>query len=834
MRACSHPHDHSPSRPQPSRTAPEQHAPGAGTVPPAPRPLLLDVFSTSEGTQLLIFLAVAFFGLTLLAGATVFPALLYPSLVAGLVVSLGLPGYMLIRLLDIDRRGLSEAILLAVGASVFLLFAAGLLLNVLLPLVGVSRPLSTLPLALLVIFLNLALLAACRRRECDLGVDVRIPRVSAWVVLMFAAPPLLVVGSIMGAVALNNGGSNVLATIVMGAIGLYGLAALLARKKLPGSVFPYALFFMTLAALLSISLRGWLISGHDILYEFGVFQMTKSFAHWSIDYYRDAYNACLSLTILPAMLSGIMPKFPDQLILRLLYQALFALTPVALFLFLRRYLSSAVAFIACLFFISQPPLLQDFAYLTRQELALLFNVLLLLVLSSRALTSFQRYFLAIMFSLSMIWSHYATTYIAVVIFIMVLVLRHRWVTRILGWLTRARARVTTPLLARFSGRGGRRMSPETLAPITGGGPVRDNPRWLPGWIFVLSLMALTMAWNIGVTGTHNNFTAFVGSVYQTVTGRTGLSEYKSGLADQLKIYDKAGGQVDIIDAFVSSRLGGVHTTELARYTPDTYRDYNPRIDTDVRLDKEGDTLAQQAYSGGEIYKKLAKVFLVIGVLWLIFSGLSRYVVDDDFKALMAVSLGILGMALTLPIFSEEYSLLRAFQQLLLSLSLPAVIGAFLAFDLFCRRYALQLTAAFFVVYFLLLSSFLPQVVGFGYAQMNLNNYGIYYDIHYAHESENDSINWLARNAEPETPVYTDFYGKKKMEVFSPRSLWVVDNVLPQNINRDAYVYAGYTNKSKGAAYVPFKGTELNYRFPADFLSREKDVIYTNGETEILK
>ena len=48
------------------------------------------------------------------------------------------------------------------------------------------------------------------------------------------------------------------------------------------------------------------------------------------------------------------------------------------------------------------------------------------------------------------------------------------------------------------------------------------------------------------------------------------------------------------------------------------------------------------------------------------------------------------------------------------------------------------------------------------------------------------------------------------------------------------MYVDYTNKSRETAYVFYKGNELDYRFPQQFLDEQKDIIYSNGETEILE
>ncbi len=787
----------------------------------------------SKAYALLIILNAFLFAVTLLAGLKIASAFLIPSIFFALPASLMMPGFMLTRVLGIRIRKLSETILFSVGASIFLLFATGLLINTLLPLLGISRPLDTLPVAVLVVSLNAVLAYACLLLSVDLSLDLKFPRFSFLTAAVFSVPPLFVIGAILGAVGLNNHASNLPVMIVLGSIGAYALLLLILREKAPKSVFPYSLFFMTLALILGTSLRGWVISGHDIMYEFSVFEMTKNFGSWSMAHYHDAYNACLSITMLPAMLSGVLPKIPDQLILRGLFQAIFALTPVGLFLFLRRYVTAATAFIASLFFISQAALIQDFAFLTREEIALFFYTLALLAFSSRSLSRFQQYLLAIFFGVSMAWSHYSTTYIAIAILLFVLVFRSRIAIKIMNFFKRIAITVTGAIMSQAPVDRVSVTSKEAFRQLSGKStPARSSDRWLPGWGFILLLMLMTVTWYMWVTGTQSNLTTFVVSVYRNFS-QGGFGEYKAGLTDQLGIYSNSKKQSSTIDTFILSNTGGNNTANGPHYSPADYANYDPNVNSNIMLNAS-DRFSQKLYSDGEISKKFAKIFIIAGVMWLVLSGVGSFIVDDDFRIFMATNVLVLGLAMVMPVFSEDYSLMRAYQQLLLGLSLPAVLGAYALFRIILRRYSFIVTGLFFVIYFLLLSSFLPQLLGFGYAQLNLNNTGLYYDIHYTHRAEQQSIAWLSKNINHNYPVYADFYAKKKIDVLGEMTIWVMPNVLPENINRDAYVYADYANSEHNLAFSPYGGDELGYAFPAAFLSRHKDIIYSNGQTEIFK
>ena len=74
------------------------------------------------------------------------------------------------------------------------------------------------------------------------------------------------------------------------------------------------------------SLRGRYTTGHDVQHEYYVFELAHANWHWSIADLNDPYNACLSITILPVMLAGLL-HVSDVMIYKLLFQLVFALGP---------------------------------------------------------------------------------------------------------------------------------------------------------------------------------------------------------------------------------------------------------------------------------------------------------------------------------------------------------------------------------------------------------------------------------------------------------------------------------------------------------------------------
>jgi uncharacterized membrane protein len=134
-------------------------------------------------------------------------------------------------------------------------------------------------------------------------------------------------------------------------------------------------------------------------------------------------------------------------------------------------------------------------------------------------------------------------------------------------------------------------------------------------------------------------------------------------------------------------------------------------------------------------------------------------------------------------------------------------------------------------FFLTLTGFFSEITGDYYAQLNLDNAGLYYDAYYIHPSEVSSSVWLADNLTDGSSVQADPFAGTKL--FTLERLYVPDEpIIPQIIQKSSYVYADFAN---------VQGRELDsidnsiiIKFPTDFLNSNKNLIYNNGYSKIYK
>lgn len=280
------------------------------------------------------------------------------------------------------------------------------------------------------------------------------------------------------------------------------------RRRYPAEVLQSGLFIAATALLLLNSLRGWYLTGHDIQREYEYFRLTLGGSLWSVASYPDAYNACLSITLLPVSVVRL-TTIQDIYVFKLVLPVLFALTPVLVFRAVRNVTSRLVALLSALYFMAFPTFFTDMTFLGRQEVAfvLLGCALLVLTDQGRPLRA-RRIGFCVLFA-GIVLSHYSTTYVLVAV---------------LG--IAVGADLLWRLTSRLTERRGRRRRPRTL-----GGP--QAPSFVTWWMVLLPA-TLALVWAGPVTHTSGQLHSTLSAAYQQLThlggnGKSGSSDTKYSL-----------------------------------------------------------------------------------------------------------------------------------------------------------------------------------------------------------------------------------------------------------------------------------------------------------------
>ena len=201
----------------------------------------------------------------------------------------------------------------------------------------------------------------------------------------------------------------------MALIGLSAVAVTFAlvlwrRRNLRDTVIAASTYVLGLSLLLATSLRGWYVTGHDIQTEYRVFQLTKDRGVWNIGTYHNAYNACLSITILPTEIWQVV-RVDDPYVYKFFFQMLFAAVPVLVYLLARRYWSKRVAILGVVYFVGFPTFFTDMPFLNRQEIAFIFVGLAFLAMTRRQWSVWRRRLVMVVCALGTGLSHYSTMYV---------------------------------------------------------------------------------------------------------------------------------------------------------------------------------------------------------------------------------------------------------------------------------------------------------------------------------------------------------------------------------------------------------------------------------------
>jgi uncharacterized membrane protein len=740
---------------------------------------------------------------------------------AGLLVLLATLGYATYCALPGPPRDPLVVAFLSICLGVVSLLLIGLFDNTILPWIGVSEPLRHIPVLLTVDLLFAALCRLGRSRWEFMRASSRasLGALPGQVLrrLGFAALPA---AAACGAVALDNGrGSAVTLTMLLCALAVMGYVIAKA-KSLSRATIVTAIYSVALALLLMTSLRGRYTTGHDVQHEYYVFELAHSHWHWNMADLHDPYNACLSITILPVMLAGIL-HVSDVMIYKLLFQLIFALVPVGVFLISDRLAGRRPAVLAALVFMSFPTYFSDMPMLNRQELAMFQLTGMMLLFVDRwpgVRRTQQAPFLLL--GLGVVLSHYSTSYLMVGQFgIAVLLL---WVRRLPGLWRRV-----------FSNPEGRhrfgRITQVRLITV----PV------------VVILAAFAVIWQSPVTHTGGNISQVARDVVRSVTGSSvrdaGSSDLSASFfggagnaADQVKEYAKAVKQAQqpgvdylpasVVDSYPLTPSGQERAplTALGRAV------------SDVGVSPYS---LNSALRGGSA--KVMQILLIVGLIGLLIRRPRGWGVrwDPEYQMLCIGGLGIVAAIVVLPFLSVDYGLLRAFQQTLVVLSLPVVMGCAMVGSILGKWgrgiAAVGLPAVFFVS-----SSGIAASATGGYLpQLHLSNAGDNYDAYYTHDAEIGVGKWLATQLPPgrrfPKNLQADYISSSQLAANGVPGAGVLD-IAPGLVQRNGFIFLSYSNVVLDRTYGLFDATSIPYTYPLAFLDQNKNRVADAGISRVYR
>jgi len=727
-----------------------------------------------------------------------------------LIFLLFIPGSIIILLLKIEFDSLIEYLFLSIGLSISFIMFSGLFLNWILPIFRIKDPLNITPLLtyfnLILLFLLFLLLITKRKSIINLP-QIKLSKFN----FFFSISQLLIISmSIMEAISLNNGGTNVITFALMIFIITDVIFIYFFKKEVNSEIFSWILFIMSISLLLMFSLRSWHITGWDFHTEFVSFQLTKLSHFWSTTNLSHIYNNCLSTNILPTIIS-VFSKINDEYIFKVIYPLIFSFMPLVLFFIYKKIFPNYIAFIVTFFYISQPWYGNQLSTLARQEIAFLFFALMIYIFLNEKLKQSTREILLLIFGFSMIVSHYTTTFIAIALFLV-------WYS--LMFLIEK---------IRFKSR----YKHSTIFKIE---KLRSYYNLKFNIRIISILIIFTIFWNGQVTNTFSYLKSPIYRGYENI-----MTVFQNGYRGDLPVFSgiinrNENYYLDIVNKYIKSTDYQYHSMDkdIVFYSPAQYKNY-PVIPVKEEIlpfkNLEFSVLIKWI---GLILKVVIIFFLLIDIVF-IFKRENNIIENKqiNIQPLIFASFLTFTLFFVLSLFSDLYNLERLFLQLLILLSIAIWSGGQVLLRKLNKNMKAFILTIIVLLYFAIPYGFIPQIVGGVAPAMEFYNKGVVYDGFYTHQSEVSSAKWMAQNISKKYLVYADTLNSLKLYSFS-YTITSRNDILPSVIDKYSYVYSGYTNTLKNKAFKNYKVGVIIYTYPSDFLYNNKNIIYNNGECKIYK
>ncbi len=727
------------------------------------------------------------------------------------------PGFLVMLMLKVRRVGGWEYIAYTLGLSLSYLIFVGLAINWIFPWLQITdKPLALTPL-LFSFYVTLSLVGLIGYiRNKNIPFTVKFPKLDRVSNILFIIPTTFPILSILGANTLNNGGSNYLTMLTLGGIAAFVLFVVLIRDKLKENIYPWSILMISLSLLLMFSMRSWHIIGWDINQEYEMFKTAAQNFRWSMsDFPRQPYNACLSITILPTILNAFM-DINDEYIFKLFSQIIFSFSGLAVFLFLKKYAYNVIIYLASFFFIAQPQYIMEMPTLVRQEFALLFFILSLLVLFNNAINSKLKNTLFIIFGFSTVVSHYSTAYITTTLFTLIylgsLMYRKTENKKIISTFYRK---------LRLKGRN-----------------KFDKAKYHLNGFLVIALIVFSFLWLNQVTKVSDSLVELSQKTLVNM-GRMFSDDMRvehTSLLNQFNILYKPKDQGELLKSYFNKiNLDSRDRNSSLYYPASQYSSYKPKVINSKILPSNIDPdFTPKIFIFLRIIEVSIKLLLLVGIYYMVVTKYKNQKMNIEMVLMIILSAFIVGAVTVLPVVSLHYPIERLYQQALIALSLPTVLGSLFIFRrLVNEKVAIRISAVILIIHFLYVSGFIPQLVGGSESHVTLNNFGRIYDQVHTNDATVMSITWLAKENKQQALVQADIHGHWRLQAYALTKDPLAE-VIPQVIKKDAYVYSNYINTTKKQGFIAELGVDIAYNFPTLFLSENKNKIYSNGSTEVFK
>lgn len=335
------------------------------------------------------------------------PIIGYLRPVIGFFYLVYIPGILILRLFKLHYLGVTKTLLYAICFSISTLMFVGFFVNYVYPLIGITKPISLYPLFITINIVVMILCILCYATDPYFQSHLKSENYFSLPTILFGLyiPTL----SVAGVYLVNFHQSNIL-LLIMNLVLVLVILFVGFDIFISSKAYPMFIWVIAISLILCNTLISQYIVVGDVVTEFYYTNLVVENSFWNWNFFN-SYNAVLSNVILGPFFYYIC-NLDLTWIFKIFYPLLYSFSSLGVYyIFINESKSEKIAFFSSLLFISVMPFFSQIPTITKQAVAEIFLVSFFLTLLDHKLGSVQRPLLLIIFSLSLIVSHYATSYL---------------------------------------------------------------------------------------------------------------------------------------------------------------------------------------------------------------------------------------------------------------------------------------------------------------------------------------------------------------------------------------------------------------------------------------
>jgi uncharacterized membrane protein len=339
--------------------------------------------------------------------------------IVGFVYLTFVPGALLLRILRVHKASGTESILYIAGLSLAFDMLTGFLLNVLGPCIGIYQPITEYYIILSTFFGVILLSAICYYRDrdyADAGAFLELDPKTLMPALFLLLAPLI---AVLSAYLVNVYNVNALTYVLLATVALVMILCGFGRV-IPERLYPLAIVSVAASLLFHNAFVTGYLWSWDVHHEYNFANMVIAGGYWDTSV-LSYLNSMLSIVLL-APFYHFVCNLELTWVFKIAYQLIFCLVPLGLYAVFRKQAGGRIAILACMLFMSVVTFFTEMQGLTRQEIAELYLVLIVMLMTDARLEGRVKAGLMVVCGMALVVSHYGLAYIYLIVFPLALAL----------------------------------------------------------------------------------------------------------------------------------------------------------------------------------------------------------------------------------------------------------------------------------------------------------------------------------------------------------------------------------------------------------------------------